>query len=327
MSHESKAPVTTVEEFLIPARDTGIELYVRNKLPVGMTRFSAERTVLFVHGATYPSEVMFDLDIGAGSWMEYVARRGYDAYLLDIRGYGRSTRPKAMAEAPNANPPFARTAEAVADVAAAVDFILERRAISRLNLIGWSWGTTTTATFATREPEKVAKLVLHAPVWTPGPNAAPAPPVPREAYRKVRLDDARQRWLGAIPEAKRAGLVPADWIERWGRALMESDPEGARQTPPVARAPNGVLVDIHGKWLQGERLYDPALVRAPTLIIGAEWDMDTPACMARGLFASLNGVPSKTYVEIGEGTHMLMLEKNRGRLLREVQDFLDDAEL
>jgi pimeloyl-ACP methyl ester carboxylesterase len=270
---------------------------------------------------------MFDLDIGAGSWMEYVARRGYDAYLLDIRGYGRSTRPRAMAEAPSESPPFADTAEAVADVGAAVDFILERRALSRLNLIGWSWGTTTTATFATRQPQKVNKLVLHAPVWTPGPNAAPPPPVPLEAYRKLTLTEAQQRWFRAIPDGKRPALVPAEWFERWARALLESDPEGARQNPPVTRAPNGVLVDIHGGWLRGQRLYDPGLVRAHTLIIGAEWDMDTPASMARDLFASLNGAASKTYVEIGEGTHMLMLEKNRGRLLREVQAFLDDAEL
>jgi pimeloyl-ACP methyl ester carboxylesterase len=324
---QSGAAALKTEEFMIPAREAGIQLYVRNKLPASLSDFKPERTVLFVHGATYPSEVVFDLGVGEGSWMEYIARHGYDVYLLDIRGYGRSTRPKLMGEAPEANAPFARTEEAASDIGAAVEFILKRRSISKLNLIGWSWGTTTTALFSTREPEKVAKLVMHAPVFTPGPAAKPPPAPPTAAYRKVTLEGARQRWFAGVAAEQQAALVPAAWFETWSRALFESDPEGGRATPPFARAPNGVLVDILGEWLQGRRLYDPALLRAPTLIIKGDWDVDTPAAMSQGLFASLSGVPYKSYIEIGEGTHMLMLEKNRSRLFREVQAFLDDAEL
>jgi len=315
------------EEFLVPARDPGIELYVRNKAPRALSEFSPQKTVLFVHGATYPSEIVFDLDVGEGSWMEYIAQRGYDVYLLDVRGYGRSTRPPVMSQPPDASAPFARAEEVVQDIGAAVDFILQRRGLSQLSLIGWSWGTTTTALYATREPQKVAKLVMHAPVFTPGPGASPPPPVPLTAYRSVTLDAARERWFRGVAEEQRAALVPQAWFERWGRALLASDPEGARQTPPAARAPNGVLVDLFGEWMQGRRLYDPALVRAPTLIIKAEWDVDTPAAMAQGLFASLSAAPYKSYIEIGQGTHMLMLEKNRMRLFREVQAFLDDEAL
>lgn len=325
-SSRSGAALKT-EEFMVPSPDPGIQLYVRNKAPRGLSEFSPQKTVLFVHGATYPSEIVFDLDVGDGSWMEYIAQRGYDVYLLDVRGYGRSTRPPAMSQPADANAPFARAEEVVRDIGAAVDFILKRRGLSRLNLIGWSWGTTTTALYATREPQKVAKLVMHAPVFTPGPGASPPQPVPVTAYRSVTLDAARERWFRGVAEEQRAALVPQGWFERWGQALLESDPEGARQTPPAARAPNGVLVDILGDWLQGHRLYDPALVRAPVLIIKAEWDVDTPAAMAQGLFASLSSAPYKSYIEIGQGTHMLMLEKNRMRLFREVQAFLDDPDL
>jgi pimeloyl-ACP methyl ester carboxylesterase len=327
MSPSSGVPTLKTEEFMLPAQDAGIQLYVRNKLPAEMKAFSPEKTVLFVHGATYPSEVVFDLGVGEGSWMEYIARHGYDVYLLDVRGYGRSTRPQAMSEAPEQNPPFARTQEAVADIAVAVDFILQRRGITKLNLIGWSWGTTTTASFSTREPQKVAKLVMHAPVWTPPQVADPPVPVPTAAYRSVTLAAARQRWYARVPEDKQAALVPSDWFDTWGRALLASDPEGSRQDPPAARAPNGVLADILGEWLRGRRLYDASLVRAPTLIIKGDWDVDTPAAMAQGLFASLSNAPFKSYIEIGEGTHMLMLEKNRMRLFREVQAFLDDPQI
>ena len=69
---------------------------MRNKRPADMTAFRPERTVLFVHGATYPAHTAFDLKLDGMSWMDYIAARGYDVYLLDLRGYGKSTRPKEM---------------------------------------------------------------------------------------------------------------------------------------------------------------------------------------------------------------------------------------
>src|SRR2546421_1281180 len=63
------APKLTTEEFMVPTQQVGIQLYVRNKHPDGMNAFSPERTILFVHGATYPSETTFDLSVGGASWM------------------------------------------------------------------------------------------------------------------------------------------------------------------------------------------------------------------------------------------------------------------
>jgi hypothetical protein len=45
-----------------------------------------------------------------------------------------------------------------------------------------------------------------------------------------------------------------------------------------------------------------------------------------GYFARLTNVPYKRFVEIGEGTHSIIIEKNRMRLFREVMEFLREAE-
>ncbi|MFM9884395.1 MAG: alpha/beta hydrolase [Burkholderiales bacterium] len=312
-----------VEDFLIPARDPGISLFVRNKAAVDKTVFTGDRTLLFVHGATYPGEVTFDLRVGGRSWMDFLAERGYDVYLVDIRGYGRSTRSPAMSQPPEANPPFAGTDDAVRDIEVAVDFILKRRGIQRLNLMGWSWGTATTAVFTTRNNDKVGKLVLYAPVWTPPPGAAAPPPVPTTAYRSVSMETAHKQWLDGVPADKQKDLIPLGWFEAWAKAVLESDPVGAAQTPPVVRAPNGTLRDIFGQWLMGKPMYDAANIRVPTMLVKGEWDVITPSAMAQRLFASLTNTPYKVYTEIGEGTHTLMLEKNRMQLIRAVQSFLD----
>jgi len=129
------------ESYMIPSADPDIELYIRNKHPAGVTTFSADKTLLFVHGATYPAETSFDLPLGGHSMMDYIAQQGWDVYLLDVRGYGGSTRPPEMDKPPTEGKPFADTSTAVKDVSAAVNHILRKRGVAKINLMGWSWGT------------------------------------------------------------------------------------------------------------------------------------------------------------------------------------------
>src|SRR5262245_58229672 len=70
----ANAQRVVAETFMIPAVDPGIQLHVRNKRLEGRESFPAERIVLFVHGATYPSETVFDIDLPGGSWADHVAR-------------------------------------------------------------------------------------------------------------------------------------------------------------------------------------------------------------------------------------------------------------
>jgi alpha-beta hydrolase superfamily lysophospholipase len=89
-----QVPALTVEDFRVPSNAPGIELFVRNKRPKGIETFPSSRIVLFVHGITFPSESTFDLSLDGLSWMDFIARAGYDVYLVDVRGYGGSTRPR-----------------------------------------------------------------------------------------------------------------------------------------------------------------------------------------------------------------------------------------
>jgi len=315
-----------MEEMRVPASDSGIEIFVRNKRPADMTAFSPERTVLFVHGATYPASASFDLPLGGMSWMDYIAGRGYDVYLLDLRGYGRSTRPKEMAEKADANPPIVRGDTALQDIGAVVDFILRRRNIPRLNLMGWSWGTTLMATYTSTHNDKVERLVLYAPVWIRHtPSLVQPGPGPLGAYRTVTRDMAKQRWLTGVPEDKKTALIPAGWFDAWADATWATDPDGAKANPPVIRAPNGVVADGLDYFGAGRPYYDPTKITVPTLLVDAEWDRDAPPYMAQTLFPLLINAPDKRYVELAEGTHHMMMEKNRLKLFEAVQAFLDAA--
>jgi pimeloyl-ACP methyl ester carboxylesterase len=323
-AHAANGPKLIMEEFMVPAADSGISLYVRNKHPQGVKKFSSEKILLFVHGATYPAETAFDLKLNGLSWMDYIAQHGYDVYLVDIRGYGKSTRPPEMDKPAADNEPIVRTEIAVKDVGAAVDFILKRRGVSKINLLGWSWGTSIMGWYTTQNNDKVNRLVLYAPGWIRDAASLTDSGGKLGAYRAVSRDAAKGRWLTGVAEDKKADLIPPGWFEAWADATFATDAAGSKQTPPVLRAPNGVVQDGREFWGAGKALYDPAEIRVPTFLAHAEWDADLPSYMLYAYFAKLTNAPYKRYVQIGEGTHTVIMEKNRMQLFHAVQQFLDE---
>src|SRR5258707_3200232 len=174
---QAKSPKLEATDTMIPSGDAGIQLFVRNKHPAGKET-SPDKILVFVHGATYPAETAFDLPIEGVSMMDLIAARGYDVYLVDVRGYGRSTRPGEMSQPPAANKPIVSTKVAAHDLGAAVDYILRKRKVSKVNVMGWAWGTPIAGRDTDDHNDKINRLVLYAPQWIrnepPEPAAANA---------------------------------------------------------------------------------------------------------------------------------------------------------
>jgi pimeloyl-ACP methyl ester carboxylesterase len=222
------------------------------------------------------------------------------------------------------NEPIVRTVTAVNDVGMAVDFIRKRRGVPKIDLMGWSWGTTIMGWYTTQHNDKVNRLVLYAPLWISTTPLLLSAGDKLGAYRTVTREAAKSRWLTGVPEDKKADLIPPSWFEAWADATFATDPKGAKQSPPVLRAPNGVVRDGREFWSAGKPLYDPGEIRVPTFLVHAEWDGDLPSYMLYEYFAKLTHAPYKRYVQIGEGTHTVIMEKNRMQLFQEVQHFLDE---
>jgi len=312
-----------MEEFMIPSDEPGINLYVRNKRMASTTHFHKDNVLLFVHGATYPSETGFDLRLDGLSWMDVLAQQGFDVYMLDIRGYGKSTRPAAMDQPPMQNQPIADTDTAARDFASAANWVRQRRGVDKINVMGHSWGTATTALYTTRHADKVNRLVLYAPVWLRKTASLTDAGGALGAYRTVTIDDALKR--------KNTGLVPGRepqpkaWFDAWAEATFASDPVGSKANPKYVRAPNGSVKDGRLFWSVGKPVYNPELITVPTLLILAEWDADTPPYMAESLLPLLTRAPEKKLVILGEGTHGIMNEVKRFNLFNEVTRFYQDG--
>ena len=297
-------------------------IYLRNKRPAGVERFTSDRIVIFQHGATYGSGA-FDLPFGGMSWMDYVALRGFDTYCLDLPGYGRSTRPPQMSEPADRNPPFMRTPDAAGCLGAVVDFVCQRRGVDKVCLVGWSWGTVITSYFTQSNNHRVERLTLNAPVWDrtrSGPS-----PIHVEgkvgAYRTIDREASLRRRQGGLTDAQKADIMPPGWFDQWWAATVATDPAGGGKT---VRAPNGVVQDGIEYWNVGRALYDPAKITVPVLVVVGAWDNDTPPYMSQTIFPLLTSAPWTRLAVLGGGTHSMLMERNRMLLLRTVQQFLEE---
>ncbi|MGN8158145.1 alpha/beta fold hydrolase [Salinisphaera sp. SWV1] len=281
----------------------------------------AGRAVLFVHGATYPG-VMFD--VPGASWMRRAVADGYDAYALDVRGYGGSTRPDCMAEPPEAGAPFCRAEDAARDIADAIAEIRRRAGVASVDVVAWSWGTMTTACHIAAGDSAVRRLVLFAPVYgVPNPDWVDGLSEPGQpnrlrrlgAYRTESQAQADARWAAQITAVRADAWRDPAVLGAWFEAMQADEPGD------VVRAPNGVLLDLWSAF-NGRPRYEAARIQVPTLVIRG--GADTTATRADGLaLLDALGTKEKCYVEIAHASHFALLEHRRHVLFDQVAAFLD----
>jgi pimeloyl-ACP methyl ester carboxylesterase len=270
----------------------GLKVYLWEKYQRGLrpTFARSNNIVLLVHGATWSGRPDFDLQIRDYSLMDFLARNGYDAWSIDIHGYGRSEK---------TDKDWSDTASAARDIGAAVEYIAKLRGVEKISILGWSWGTQTTGLFAMDHPEKVNKLILYAMAWKGNP-AGKNRQIPTEQYR---INDEAAARSDFIP-----GQFDADVVDRYVKDALAADP----------RSPNGVRVDMPHK----APMLVPERIKVPTLIIHPEKDFLASEAETIEFFGKL-GTNYKSYAALPDGGHAIMLEKNYKKFQTVVLGFLN----
>jgi len=313
-----------VTDHQVESSQAGLRLFVRNKHLQGLDKFSPAQTVLFVHGATYPSTVTFDYAIDGESWMDIMAKAGFDIWCVDLLGYGASDRPGELSVPAEDNPPVVDTQDAVADITKVIDFILDQRGLPRLALIGYSWGTMICGAYSGQQPDKVARLVLYGAAWL-GTGRSITTGTPPGAYRLVAADAVVARWCIELDEGQISTLAAPAHMRAWADAAIATDPEAIRHDPPQLRAPSGVVKDVLAHNANQTPPYDPGAIRAPSMIVVGEWDRETRPEHGREVFARLCNTAERRYVIVGGATHSMLLENRRGELYSIVDGFLKEG--
>ena len=277
-------------------------------------------SLLYVHGATFPSALSVAYPIAGRSWMDDLGARGFDTWAFDFAGYGGSDRPAAMRAPAAAAPPFGRARDAAGQIERVARHVQERSGRQSLSILAHSWGTIPAGVFAARRSEWLDRLVLFGPIAM---RQGVSNRLPRGGSRPVSVADQWRSFQSGLP-AGQASLIAPTLFELWAEAYLASDPEGGAPERRVVMVPVGPGADLAEAW-SGRFPYDPAAVRTPTLIVRGEWDALATDADAAWLVQSLSSVPGGAAdVKLPRGGHRMHLEENRQALFDAVGAFLSE---
>ena len=307
------------EHFLVRVEPSQLRVFLRH-LPASQRGPASTRPpVLIVHGSTLPSALSSAARIDGLSWMDDLARRGFDVWALDFIGFGGADRYPEMSRDARGSAPLGRATEGARQIAVAVNFIMQRRRVPRVQLVAHSWGTLPAGLFVTQAPNVVDRLVQFGPVVD---RAQPKDTTTLPAWSVITPEVRLAGLKGLVPKAE-PEVIERDYAAKFAAAYLASDPTSRSRSPMSIALPSGPDVDLLEAW-SGSLAYDPAKILVPVLIIRGEWDEITTDADARRLFDELTHAPGKRDVKIGCGTHVMQLETARHEFYSEVAAFLSE---
>ena len=314
VTHNSTVPANAGQPVGLHLRERVLDSVQR-----GIARGKPAKVVLFVHGGFSPATVAYDLEYKDFSWMEYLARAGFDVFAMTHTAYGYSPKPY-MDDPCNVDPkqqqiliphvlkapcapryPFKLVSSQTEwdEVEAVVKHITALRGVKKVSMVGWSTGTPRIGGFAAKHPEMVDRIVYLAPAPffenDDAPAAFPEAGAPTLLQTRERLE--KERWHADVKCNDQID-DPAIGDVMW-RELMKVEGAGADWIPGgVMRAPN--------RMNYGWRKSVPQ-IKAPVLILLGEFDNFEKRHDA---WKALT-MKHKAFLKIACGSHYLQYERQR----------------
>ncbi|MDB5945359.1 MAG: alpha/beta hydrolase fold [Ramlibacter sp.] len=343
MPHDRDSQLVSSDHY-VPVKSTApamageeAEIYVREvalaSVPDGAKR---NGVVLFVHGAGTPAEVSFDVRYKDYSWMGYIARAGYDVFSMDMTGYGRSTRPKPMADpcnfpraqqaqfvpgriaascAPSHPGPMTTMSSDWNDIDAVVNHLRNVRGVDQVSIVAWSQGGPRAGGYAVLHPEKVKRLVVLAPAYARdsaliAPNPLPVGDGSMSAQSQADFVANWDRQVGC-PKQYEPAASAAIWSD-----MIASDPVGATWGKGVRRAPTVPT------W--GFNRAAVARIQTPFLMVTGAHDKQVAPERVHQLYEDV-GSSQKVLIDLACSSHNAMWETNRHLLYQASLEWIRDG--
>ncbi len=305
--------------------------------------------VLMIHSRSIPVAAAYELQPDSDyDWAFRLAKSGgFDVFMLDFQGSGRSPRPK-MDDPCNVptvqqistlipNPlggtcspsyPFVlnTTGSDLDELDTVVDYIRNLRGVDKVHLVSWSQGSFRIGPYAALHPEKVASLFFLAPIFntafqpTDAPSGLPRPGTPMTLRTRAGHESG---WdIEVKCEGQReAGIQDAVWA-----AIMENDELGRTWGPPPAGAPAGSppegVIRVREVTLWGWNATVASGLRVPTLIMQGEFDTGQGGRQDLAALYSLVDNPNKLRFRVQCTGHFMEWENQRRLLHRVSKEWL-----
>lgn len=279
-----------------------VGLYVYRKRATAPQKNAAALPVLFlVHGSSASGRSSFDLQVPGRtdySLMDHFAGLGYDVWTMDHEGYGRSDRTSG-----NSN-----IASGAEDLNAVMGVVERETGLKQVFMYGASSGALRAALFAQQHPERVARLMLSALVYT-GDGS------PTLAKRREKLEEYRSHHRRKVDRAFFHSMFTRDKPGTSEPAV--ADALADTELALADSVPTGTYLDMCAHL----PVVDPARVQCPVLIIRGEYDgIATEADLLK--FFELLPNKDKQFVFVAGMAHTATLGLNRHKFWHVMQAFM-----
>jgi len=245
--------------------------------------------IVLLHGRTWSALPDFDLQVPGDqrSVMQSLNARGYSAFALDMRGYGKTPRDATGWLTPD---------RAALDVAAVLEWLAKEKKISRPVLLGWSYGSLVAQLAAQRRPELMSAVILFGYPRDPAKLVFPDEPASPARAANTR-EAAASDFISPL-------VTPKKVVDAYVAAALAADP---------------VRVDWRDQQREFDSL-DPSKVTVPTLVMHGERDPLAPLDAQSRLFVGL-GTPDKQWVVLAGGDHAALIEDTHAAFIAAIVAF------
>src|SRR3954467_4915874 len=194
--------------------------------------------------------------------------KSFDVVTHDHRGIGQSE--------------LTRSGFTVDRMAADVIGLMDALEIERANIVGHSTGGAIAQTLAIEHPKRVASIVLSAS-WT-------KPDAYFRRFFGLRKDILLRLGPSAYVQANSLFLYPGSYIARNNERLRQMEAQTLAVFPPTEVAASRI-----DAILAFDRTEQLARIKVPTLVVGAEDDIITPAYFSEELARLIPGAEIKIF--------------------------------
>ena len=297
-------------------------------------RDAKPKNLILLHGGGPGGVPSFDLPVPGYSLAEDFAKRGFRVFVMDVRGWGSSTKPRAMDQPPENSAPLVLTKEAADDIATIVDWVVSRTH-EKTALLGWASGGHWACAYASRRPAALTALILLNTLYSVNaPWELRASMQDRNdpeqfdrhagGYRIVDRSGLLRRWDASIPAADKSQWRDPAVADGYVSQTLATDRATSSRNPPSVRIPIGYQVDAFNLSL-GRPVFAAKDIRVPVLIVRGELDFWSRSADVSSLARGLVNSPKVETLTIKGGTHYLFLDRpehGRSQFISEVLRFL-----
>ena len=297
----------------------GIQLYVRH-IP---SSSPTNKAVILFNSRSLCVESSMGLPMGSLSYGEYLASRGIETFLVDMRGYGMSSSIQEQIYEDVSQVTHKMCVEDIyTDINSSVDYVKSLLGEqTEVTLVGFSYLGTLSVTFSHLYPDAVKNVVGLNPNWVSFLDD----PVrgfnffskvdSNLPYTKVSVDLIQQRLAAAQPIGK--DFRELNWAKEAEEALGKFHKTFDKETKTWKMSKLN-FQDLAGHLISLGGMKD---IKANILLISSQYDSENPYHIVNRFFSRI-GIKNKYLKVLPNATHLCIWEKARHTMYDWTAEFI-----